>query len=115
MTMQTGTGNIPPEHMKIFASVTWGGAERDGGIVAICPYFLGNIKHLRIVSDKSGSEKYLEAYFPMDMYCRFSAEDDYYDLAVYGADGTLPIASDKLNVVPGGFLTVSAGICYSVV
>ena len=114
VTMRTGGGDTRPEHMTIFASVTWGGSNYNGGIVVICPCFFGNVTQLRIVSDKSGSEKYLEAYFSRDMWCGFNAEDDYFDLVVYGEDGALPVASDRLTVVPGGFLAVYAGVRSSV-
>ena len=114
VTMRTGGGDIKPEHMTIFASVTWGGSNYNGGIVVICPCFFGNVTQLRIVSDKSGSEKYLEAYFSRNMWCGFNAEDDYFDLVVYGEDGALPVASDRLTVVPGGFLVVYAGVRSSV-
>ena len=99
MTIRSGDGDLPPENMTIFASACWGGYDYKGGIVAICPYFLGNIAQFRIVSNKLGSEKYLEAFFSRGMWCNFHAEDNYYNPVIYGEAGGLPLSSNDLTVV----------------
>lgn len=114
MTIRSGDGDLPPENMTIFASACWGGYDYKGGIVAICPYFLGNIAQFRIVSNKLGSEKYLEAFFSRGMWCNFHAEDNYYNPVIYGEAGGLPLSSNDLTVVRNGFLKMHNGVCSSV-
>lgn len=114
MTIRSGDGDLTPDNMTIFASAAWGGYDYPGGIVAICPYFYGNITQFRIVSNESGTEKYLEAYFSKRMWCNFHAEDVYYTPIVYGGDGTLPRASNDLTVVRNGYLKIHNGVCSSV-
>lgn len=114
MTIRSGDNDLTPDNMTIFASAAWGGYDYQGGIVAICPYFYGNITQFRIVSNESGTEKYLEAYFSKRMWCNFHAEDVYYTPIVYGGDGTLPRASNDLTVVRNGYLKIHNGVCSSV-
>lgn len=114
MTIRSGDDDLTPDNMTIFASAAWGGYDYPGGIVAICPYFYGNITQFRIVSNESGTEKYLEAYFSKRMWCNFHAEDVYYTPIVYGGDGTLPRASNDLTIVRNGYLKIHNGVCSSV-